>query len=129
MTKTIQNNIKIQKWIEILDKIWKYKPTKEKTAANMAPRCTFMYLLLCNIGFWYHGIFTDFIERDFCECKLDKDLKNIIEKNPIVNEKLHWIWRHTFQPNESTLLIVCMMWLGFFFHTWWIRNDELQWTI
>lgn len=50
--------------------------TNEKIAASMAPRCTLTYLLLCKIGFWYQGIFTDFIERDFCECKFDNDLQN-----------------------------------------------------
>lgn len=48
--------------------------TSENNAANMAPFWTFKYLLLPNIGFWYHAIFTDFMDRDFCDCKFDVDL-------------------------------------------------------
>lgn len=55
--------------------------TNEKTAASMAPRWILIYLLLCTIGFCQNGIFTDFIERDFCECKFDNDLKYINELN------------------------------------------------
>lgn len=50
--------------------------TNENIAASMEPRWTLKYLLLCKMGFWYHGIFTDFMERDFCECRFDSDLRN-----------------------------------------------------
>lgn len=49
--------------------------TMENNAANMELFCTLMYLLLCKIGFWYHGTLTLFIDRDFWDAKLVDELK------------------------------------------------------
>lgn len=102
--------------------------TNEKTAASIEPRWILKYLLLCNKGFWYHGIFTDFMDRDFCECKFDNDLKIITFYWPKIITKIeNWI---TVLLNGSTPLIECMMWLAFSFHTFWRRflywNDWMR---
>lgn len=49
--------------------------TSENNEANIAPFCTFTYLLFCKMGFLYHGVCTERIDRVFCECKLDNDLQ------------------------------------------------------
>lgn len=42
---------------------FKTKLTREKIPTNIAPCCTSKYLLFVMMGFWYHGILTDFMDR------------------------------------------------------------------
>lgn len=100
--------------------------TNEKSAANIEPRWMLKYLLLCKIGFWYHGIRTDFMERVFCEFKFDKDLK--MYENIILfllkrkfNDNSRSKSNITVQLSGLRPSISCTRWLAFF-----VRNSFWQ---
>lgn len=69
------------------------------TAAIIAPRWMFTYLLFCRMGFWYHGVVIDFMDRDLCDAKFVDEL--ITGKLKTISDKPYKCYK-TYNPCEYT---------------------------